>query len=619
MTNKHNLSLKLNRVVGSLHSSSPQTPIEQTLSTPTAAPANAFNYPRNAINSLSYLSVALQNCIPRSALDGDDDDILTDIDEPQIQGAAATALGASGGAGGGSSKSIKTYTVFFTPRFDELLVNNYQQIQSIPTNTPFLGSIPPSGLVGKIASETISTMINAFSCGSSNPDACKIPQFDFQSIITKEYLLDPLLQPVFSQLVRKRLLDLCASCNPNSVEYPLARAGPRKDSDLSSFSSRCLPDSTSVDVISSANGVTITSSSHGSNNAKRHHASISNLSLNEININNCKANNPALINQDLFHSRSRSSSLSLRKQSLTRNNSTNSASTSWLHVGNIPGVRPHSNSINSCSLLHHSGSGSISSDSLHSIQDYTSTPFVNRVGGYQTPQLGNSFLQKTWGLPLSTPSTSAGHADQDTRFAEFHFCNPLQNGLETQYQQMQNQSQNLTVEANSDLAGTPHSNSNLNSNPVPNQTSDLTPDLSLANVTIEPTLNQHQPRLPEMSFFNNPPSQLRSFSVPDTRIVSDRSDIRETCLTLDTTSAGSKLALDSPFMSAVTPSEDFEYYSNGFSQIGYNNTDLGRKPGATADKPDPVSAVDSPLASSRSKLGWSRKKRESLNLKRGIL
>ncbi|KAG5420980.1 hypothetical protein I9W82_000070 [Candida metapsilosis] len=77
--------------------------------------------------------------------------------------------------------------------------------------------------------------------------------------------------------------------------------------------------------------------------------SISNLSLNEMNLMNYNAQQQQQAqaqNQASNASiRSRSSSLNLRKQSLTRNNSNN-----WLHVGNIHSLRPRNSNASTVSL-----------------------------------------------------------------------------------------------------------------------------------------------------------------------------------------------------------------------------------------------------------------------------
>ncbi|KAI5967675.1 hypothetical protein CANMA_002855 [Candida margitis] len=78
--------------------------------------------------------------------------------------------------------------------------------------------------------------------------------------------------------------------------------------------------------------------------------SISNLSLNEMNLMNYNAQQQQAQAQGQVQPsnasiRSRSSSLNLRKQSLTRNNSNN-----WLHVGNIHSLRPRNSNASTDSL-----------------------------------------------------------------------------------------------------------------------------------------------------------------------------------------------------------------------------------------------------------------------------
>ena len=80
--------------------------------------------------------------------------------------------------------------------------------------------------------------------------------------------------------------------------------------------------------------------------------------MNLMNYNNSNQNNTAV-----NLARSRSSSINLRKQSLTRNNSNN-----WLHVGNINNLRPSGNP-----------DFNMSTDSLQSFQDFVPQSIINRT------------------------------------------------------------------------------------------------------------------------------------------------------------------------------------------------------------------------------------------------
>lgn len=99
--------------------------------------------------------------------------------------------------------------------------------------------------------------------------------------------------------------------------------------------------------------------------------SISNLSLNEMNLMNYNAQQQTQAQNQPSNAsiRSRSSLLNLRKQSLTRNNSNN-----WLHVGNIHSLRPRNSNASTDSLdcvpiqanLFNGGGSSASSTPPHS-------------------------------------------------------------------------------------------------------------------------------------------------------------------------------------------------------------------------------------------------------------
>lgn len=296
MLNKNlNLSLKLNKIndFGDVPGR-PFTPIEQTLKTPIDPPQLPSNglpphqdlqplqqqqlqYFQQSVSSSQREANQFFFAPPPNRQAGafyqnpeynESDDILTDIDEP-------------------SNFCKRNYSISFTNHFDQLLLSTYSQILSLPTTTPFLGAIPPSGLVGKVANETMSSLIKL--TNSPNP-----PLFDQQSIINRDYLKNQEHQPFFLQLIRRRLLDLCSALNSK------------------------LPDVTSVQVYSLA----------------IRNSSISNLSLNEMNVTNFANGTGSSTSSGQSRSRSSSSSLNLRKQSLTRNNSNN-----WLHVGNMGNLK----------------------------------------------------------------------------------------------------------------------------------------------------------------------------------------------------------------------------------------------------------------------------------------
>jgi hypothetical protein len=293
MNRKTNLQLNLNKLFSGLSHDGPNTPIDQTVSTPMDPPnqdvpgANFYFHPPVPAGGSNMYSHPQYN---------ESDDVLVGIDE---------------------LKSAKTYSVNFTPAFDQLVLQVYQNLLSLPTTTPFSGPIPPSGLVSKVANETMQNLLTTMHL--NNP-----PVYDLNGVITSECLKNPNLQPVFLQLIRRRLHDLC---NGNS-------------------SGTKLPDATTVSI--SANGTII------SNPLRQ--LSILNLLLNELNISNYNDNN---IN------RSRSSSVNLRKHSLTRNNSY--SNNNWLHVGNISQIKP--------SMTNHLNG---STESLQSMPDFVAQAYINR-------------------------------------------------------------------------------------------------------------------------------------------------------------------------------------------------------------------------------------------------
>lgn len=239
------LTLKLNSLNGSM-TDLPNTPVEQTLSTPTTS---YFNPIYNHLN--------------------ESDDVLMD------------------------GESSRQYTINFTNNFDQLVLSIYSNILSLPTTTPFAGNVPPSGLVSKVANETMNAMLQS-------PNVT----YDHNSLIST-YGKNQSYYPIFLQLIRRRLLDLCNNVTTSETSI--------------SFN---------------ASGLVI-------NNLRQ--TSISNLSLNELNINN--------------YSKGDKSAVNLRKHSLTRNNS---YSNSWLHIGNLANIKPQHMA------------------STESLQDFVPQSFINR-------------------------------------------------------------------------------------------------------------------------------------------------------------------------------------------------------------------------------------------------
>jgi hypothetical protein len=508
---KLNLSLKLNKSINNLANEGPFTPLDQMVKTPSGeyggagapwAPwSQAPTQPKHSIYS--------------NAEYNESDDILTDIDEPPT-----------------GHKSCKNYTLFFTATFDQLLLSVYSHFLSLPTTTPFLGFIPPSGLISKVANETMSNLLN--STTSPNP-----PIFDQQCIITSEYLKTQSFQPIFLQLIRKRLMDLCHN-----------QVGTQK-----------LPESTTVSITSSASGVSI----HNASSSAIRLSSISNLSLTDLNISNFNNGNHNGSFSSSSSNRSRSSSMNLRKHSLTRNNSyTNN---NWLHVGNIKSIRPTTSGSND-------GTGAFtvhqnpSTESLQSIPDCVPQSFINR-----SAQLNSSGSYNSMMMDYQTPpSSNKGSISITPPLSQnMHIQNSIMNGINhdddfgLDHQQVRSRS-----------------SSRGNSFPHP-----LTINTDSANMQALNALNG----------ITGGPSRAN------------------TNTTLD------GFALDSPFMSATTPSEDFGYFSNGFAGM-HGDTSSGNS--SASESPINIGnnandmLVDSSKINLPNQFSLSEKKRESLKMKRGI-
>lgn len=471
-----NLQLLLNKSLSNLQDTGPYTPLDQTMKTP-VDPPNYFGQFGNYGANLSYfyqqppqpqipqLQPQLQpqqHQIYSNPSYNESDDILTDVDDNQ--------------------RGLRNYSLNFTTNFDHLVMSVYSNILSLPTTTPFSGIIPPSGLVSKVANETMSALIST--TGSNN-----FPIYDQQHIINRDALNNSFYHPIFLQLIRKRLIELCS--NKNNLNK--------------------LPLSTSISV-----GNQMTNNGVNPYNSNIRQSSISNLSLNELNLN------------QYHESKARNSSFNnLRKQSLTRNNSYSGQSgnpntSNWLHVGNLNTIR-HPNE---------------STDSLQSMQDYVPQPFINRSG--------NSFSSN-----MTTPTNQS-----------FGFNNMM---LDYQTPPSSNKSSFSSPSGYSNIQIV--QNTTPNSNMIPNQQ-----------------------EYDEFNFGNDVRSRSSSNS---SRLTNSRP------LTINTDNAnlqalnslnGNYDALDSPFMSATTPTQE---YNNAF----YQSEDQRVLP---------------------NKISLSEKKRDSLKLKRGI-
>ncbi|RLV90090.1 hypothetical protein JA1_004797 [Spathaspora sp. JA1] len=519
MINNLNLSLKFNNKSNELDTSRPFTPIEATLKTPIDPPPHNIQHQHVSSQPMQISSSSAsssnsfyfnnnpwaeqqQQSVYQHPQYNESDDILTDIDEPGF--------------------NRRNYTVYFTNTFDQLLMSIYSNILSLPTTTPFSGSIPPSGLTGKVANEIMLNLIKSTS-NSANTSV-----YDQQGIINRDYLKNHEYQPIILQLIRKRLLDLCHYNNTGCK----------------------LPEATTTQV-----------------NSSLRHSSISNLSLNELNLVNYPSNNSTTGTSSMPGGaapvppqRSGSSSLNLRKQSLTRNNSNN-----WLHVGNMNNLRPPASGYSNFN---------ISTDSLQSIQD-------------SVPQ---SIITRTGNVPVSTPSSG-----------------PIYQQPNPQYAMMMEYTQN----------------NNSHTPPSNNKGSLYTPPPSANSSSINFNLQQHD----EFEFFQRTRSRSgsRTLQLPtshalniDTNLANlqlhhqQQSQQQPNYNSYPRNNSTSSNTLDSPFMSATTPNE--EYYS-GFPQPGLNTSGNGNSP-LSGDSPD--SMKDSGRFTLPSSVTLNEKKRDSLKLKRGI-
>lgn len=334
LNRKLNKKLNLTLAKG-LQETGPYTPLDQTLTTPVDGPNNnqyfGFGATPAPSNSTGYNGPQNNSIYSHY---NESDDMLMD-DEPS---------------------KTRNYTVNFTPHFDQLVLSIYSQIMAHPTTTPFLGLVPPSGLVSKVSNETMSVLMRITAKGNH-------PLYDGSGVVNSDHLRSATYQPVLLQLFRKRFLDLC-NAQVNKSE-------PHR-----------VPASTSVSISSGGNLVAPPLGNRQS--------LISNLLLNELNISS--QNGSAAQSNGSGGSRSRSASHSLRKQSLTRNNS-HLGGSNWLHVGNLNNIRGHA-----------PHEMTTSTDSLQSMQDFVPQSLINRTGPSTTQ---SSQSNHSANHPTLTPNGSS--------------------------------------------------------------------------------------------------------------------------------------------------------------------------------------------------------------------
>lgn len=554
--NKMNLSLQLNKSLTSLQDPGPYTPLDQTLKTPIDAPQQNYFFnnpgsqhyqqyqqpggipglaPPNAPHLLSLHQGNAHNQIYSNPHYNESDDILTDVDEPSSM------------TTNNSAKASKNYSLVFTGEFDHVLFTIYNHILSLPTTTPFLGSIPPSGLVSKVANETIMNLIEH----SNNQDFA----YDQQHIMNYESLRNSSYQPIFLQLIRKRLIELCSSRN-NATK---------------------LPATTTISVISDVGSTLNNNNPYGGNNPYNNNvrqSSISNLSLTDLNISNYEQQQ-----QQQQQNKSRSSSVNLRKQSLTRNNSYNN---NWLHVGNLNTIKgppyQHNPDLNG------------STDSLQSMQDYVPQSIINRSAGSTVPN-----------------SSGAANGNVTTPNTSFNGFNSLM--MDYQTPPSSNKSSFSTPGNQNGPPPAPQQHQQQQHQPPQH------PGSSRQNSNVQIIQNPNGMDFDDFNFSqlrSNSTSRGNNFPKPLT-INTDNANLQA----LNSLTGNTGDALDSPFMSATTPSEDFQKFmpnSNGFPII---SNSIPESPVESID-------LDSSIGSKKESHGipniisLSEKKRDSLKLKRGI-
>lgn len=540
--NKKTLSLKMNKSFGPA-TDAPSTPIDQTLCTP-VDPPNDGNYfsapPINASHASFY------------SHHNESDDILTDTDEPQFLG----------------NRTMKNYSVSFTPLFDQLVMGVYAHILLLPTTTPFLGVVPPLGLVSRVANETMLSIMKTTESGAV---------YDLQCVLNLDCLRNHTYQPVILQLIRKRLLDLCAlqrlnaqhQSVPPTTSVLVAVSGPTSNWNL-------------VAPKQQSQGLGMYSG------LGLRQLSISNLLLNELNINNynqAQTSQAAQVAQAaaLTGSRLRSSSLNLRKHSLTRNNSYSGSN--WLHVGNMQNVRPS----NGAALGMNADYGA-STDSLQLMHDFVPQAFISR--------LGNSLANLT-----QAGNTAAAPGGFNSMMLDY-------------------QTPPSSAKSSFSLGGTPPSSGNCGN-------TQQTPSSAGNGLDYDDFDN----------FLMRSRSSSRGTSTNFPRPLTINTDTGNFLQNMNNSTAhantngyGGALGetLNSPFLSATTPSEEFGHFmGHGASNSAGSASSYGSTlPVMSGLRNGPLitesPVKDVPMANGNNKINLpgqfslSEKKRDSLKLKRGI-
>lgn len=436
---------------------------------------------------------------------------------------------------------LRNYTVTFTPHFDQLVLLIYSQIMAHPTTTPFSGTVPPSGMVLKVSNETMNVLMKT--TAHSNH-----PVYDTSQVVNGDHLRSAAYHPVFLQLFRKRFLDLCTA------------QGSKTEAKL--------PAATSVSV---AGGMPPLGSRH---------SLMSSLLLNELNIApNASGTNEAILTQSLPQaaSRSRSASLDLRKQSLTRNNS--HLGSTWLHVGNLTSVRGQI-----------APEMAASTDSLQSVPDCVPQLLINRSGP----------AHHSHGSHAASAAANSTHIASTLLAGNYPGNHPTltPNGSTSGFHAMM-----------MDYHTPPGSHKGSVS-------SEYTPPSSALSLASSQWGSQTphlvNPGLPSV------PSDFEPAPLPQHRAAGN-SFPRPLTINTESANSGHQLTLDSPFMSATTPSEEAGYFMNG-GLLGFSlflgaplDEQREKEQREQRDQREPRRDVNLPPS-----VSLSEKKRDSLKLKRGI-
>lgn len=443
-----------------------------------------------------------------------------------------------------AEESTKNYTISFTPVFDQLVLSIYHNILSLPTTTPFAGDIPPSGLLSKVAVQTMGVMQN-----TSNT------LYDHNNLIGL-YGKSQTYYPIFLQLIRRRLLDLCSN------------------------------------NVLSETSIVINSSGLISNNRQ---TSISNLCLNELNINNYKGGSkdskpepfprigsrenvkeafPRINSRDNIKGiNSGEARNSLRKQSLTRNNS---YSNSWLHIGNLANINHNHMS------------------STDSLQDFVPQNLVNRSAIPDDNLLNRSINQidEDSNYYIPPPKPVSNRSNSINSINSIDSSNQRQNSLNYSDFSKPNSSYDNEYSRSNNP-----SNFNYQTPPSSHENQFKTPD-NINNNHHHLNNNQDFDDFNFYQNFNQNQNKSVNLNTPQLSINTGQANVDALNSLNGIQYKDDSGSLDSPFMSATT--ED-SYFINGFPS---NHS--------SPSKDDIVDKFNS------GNYTLNEKKRDSLKMKRGI-